>query len=86
MDDVLNFDRITKRVTITTVKGIRLKGLEPVEFTAHMHGSWKEKSAERWLRRKLKDPTITVAETESTSHTYSIPTETFFANAEQIDD
>lgn len=84
MDNVLNCEAITKKVSITTVKGTCVKGNKPQTYEARIKGRWQARSAELWLRRELMDPSITITDVEISSHTYSIPSDIFFDNAEVV--
>lgn len=84
MDNVLNCRTIEKKVSVTSVKGTCVKGDKPEKYQAFIKGRWQKRSAELWLRRELMDPSITITDVSVSSHTYSIPSDIFFDNAEVI--
>lgn len=85
MEKIENLERVTKKLTVTTVSGVRIRGAKPETYTTKIQGRWKTKTAERWLRRNLMDPTITVVEVSTETHSYAVPADVFFEHAELID-
>ena len=84
MNKILNCDNITKKISLTHVKGICVRGGKPQTYEAWIKGRWKKHSAELWLRRESMDPSITITEAVVTADTYSIPGDIFFDNAEIV--
>lgn len=84
LDNVMNCDAITKKVSVTTAKGTCVRGDKPQTYEARIKGRWQKRSAELWLRRELMDPSITITDVSVTAHTYSIPSDIFFDNAEVV--
>lgn len=84
MDKILNCRTIEKKVSVTSVKGTCVKGGKPEKYQAFIKGRWQARSAELWLRRELMDPSIAITDVSVSSHTYSIPSDIFFDNAEVV--
>lgn len=86
MENILNCDYLMKKISITHVKGICVRGGKPQTYEAWIKGRWKKHSAELWLRRETMDPSIAITEAIVTADTYRIPGDVFFDNAEAVKD
>ena len=82
MPDIMERGKIGRTVTFSHCKGLRVQDGEFVEFEYDLLGDYSScEKATNTLRRRLRDPTVTISHVEQDVEYYSIPIKLFVQTA-----